>query len=243
MGLLQKNPLTMVGTIERCWLFAYRTPVAEARALLPDQLAPVTHGQWAFWNVVVCRIRAMRPKGLPGQLGVGYWHVAYRLYVRYQAPDSAPVEGLYFVRSDCDSRLMSAAGNLMTDFNFHTAAVRVAENDLAVEIRIDSPDAPAQARLNRLARPELTADSAFGSLEEAAQRLKYQPFGLSVGADGAVNLVRIVRREADWRSRLVRVETADWAFFAGRTVQPEICYEVEPIVYQWNRARVYRPLG
>src|SRR5437763_16699429 len=119
--ILPKNPLTIIGTLDRCWLFVYQTPIEEARALLPRELEPVTHGGCAFWNVVVCHLRQMRPKPLPAFLGVSYWHVAYRFHVRFRPRSGPPVEGLYFVRSDCDSPLMTWAGNLLTDFNFHTA--------------------------------------------------------------------------------------------------------------------------
>jgi hypothetical protein len=27
---MKKNPITMVGTVERCWLFAFRTPAMDA---------------------------------------------------------------------------------------------------------------------------------------------------------------------------------------------------------------------
>src|SRR5438132_8997738 len=120
-----KNPFTLVGTIERCWLFVYQTPAAEARTLVPAALELVKHGDCAFWNIVVCRLRAMRPRGFPAFVGVGYWHVAYRFYVRFQPASGASDEGLFFARSDCDSRAMAVMGNLLHAFNFHTAEMAV----------------------------------------------------------------------------------------------------------------------
>ena len=230
---MRKNPLTMKGMIEKCWLFAFRTPVEEARARLPAPLEPVTHGGFAFWNVVVCRVGAMRPRWAPRFLGMGYWHVAYRLYARF-----AGREGLYFVRSDCDSAVMSWMGNVMTDFNFHTAGVRVEEDPARARIAIDSPDARAAAEVDRLAAPALAAGSPFESIEEASAFLKYKPLGLSVGKDGAVNVVRIVRDESAWRGRAVAVASQRWSFFEGKSAVPELCTEVEPIEYRWNRGEV-----
>jgi hypothetical protein len=237
--LFQKNPLTMVGSITRCWLFTYQTPVEDARKLLPGELEPVTYRGKAFWNIVVCRIKSMRPKPLPGLFGVGYWHVAYRLYVRFHPKGEQPLEGLYFLRSDCDSRLISFAGNLMTDFNFHSASIQIENGGGAVDIKIDSPDAPAQARLQAAVVPQLEPHSAFGSLQEAADFLKYKPNGISVDESGNINIVHIKRREDEWQSRLVKVETARWSFFDDKNVKPEICYQVEPIFYQWNRGLIY----
>jgi hypothetical protein len=238
--LLQKNPLTVIGTLAPTWLFTYHTPAEEARRLLPAPLKAVTHHGYAFWNVVVCRVRQMRPRHFPARIGVSYWHVAYRLYVRLSPADGDAIEGLYFVRSDCDNPLMSLAGNLLTDFRFHTAPVRVTERDNAVDIAVRSSQAPAQARLQLGIPPSLPPDSAFASLEEAEAFLKYKPYGISLNGRGDTNVVHITRREDAWHGRLVTVEAARWAFFDGQNVRPEICYAVAPIVYQWDRARVYR---
>ena len=234
----RKNPLTMVGTLRRCWLFTRQTPADDARRILPPQLELVTHRGLAFWNVVVCQIEAMRPRGLPAFAGVGYKHAAYRLHARFHPDRGAPVEGLWFARSDCDSLLMSAMGNLMTDFRFHHSPIAVQDRPDAVALSIRALDAPAQAVVGRDAPAILPAHSAFGSLDEAAAFLEYKPFGLSVDAGGRVNVVKIVRREEDWRARLVPVIEEHWSFFDDKATRPEVCFQVEPIAYQWNRGTI-----
>ena len=235
---IQKNPLTMVGLIDKCWLFTYQTPEADALRLLPAPLLPVAHRGSAFWNVVVCHVDAMRPKGAPRQFGMSYWHVAYRLYVRYPASDGTETQGLYFVRSDCDSKLMAAAGNIMTDFNFHTATVDIDDG----RIRVGSDTAHGDAVVRDTAPSTLPPYSAFDHLDQAARFLKYKPFGISVDDRGVGSIVRIVRDERAWHARLVDFD-ADWQFFKGIEARPEICYEVDPIDYQWNRAYHVRPLN
>ena len=229
---MRKNPITMKGRIERCWLFTFRTPEAEARRILPRPLLSVTREGCAFWNVVVCRVGAMRPRGVPGFLGMGYWHVAYRLYARFGGE-----EGLYFVRSDCDSGFMAWMGNVVTDFNFHKAAIGVQEDREWLRISIDAPGALADATLRR-GTARLPKHSVFPSIEEASAFLKYKPRGFSIAKDGRVNVVRIVRDEAAWRSRPVEIVSQRWAFFDGRQVAPEICTEVDPIAYRWNRGEL-----
>src|SRR5579883_2076878 len=183
MGL-PKNPITMVGTLDKCWLFTFQTPEEEAWGELPEPLVPVTHNGFAFWNVVVSHVAHMRPKGLPAALGVSYWHVGYRLYARYETKTGVCIEGLYFARSDCDSKLMTRAGNLLTDYHFHTAAIAVHRDEACLEIDIGSQEAPAHASLCLTARPKLLPHSAFSSLGEAATALKYKPYGLSVQPGG-----------------------------------------------------------
>jgi hypothetical protein len=237
--MLRKNPLTMQGTLDRCWLFTYGAPLEEVRSLVPPELEVVEREGRAFWNVVVCRIRKMRPWPLPTVVGVTYWHVAYRTYARFHPAQGAPIEGVYFLRSDCDSRLMAAMGNLLTDYRFHTAPVCIREEEERVEMEVRSKDCPGRAVLDRAGAVRLPAHSAFSSLDEAARFLKYKPCGLSAIPGRGASVVRISRDERAWQYRLVRVEEAEWAFFQGKSVLPEICYQVDPIEYRWNRAQVY----
>lgn len=232
---MPSNPLTMRGRLARCWLFAYQTPVAAARRLLPAELEPVTFGGRAFWSVVVCRIQGMRPKGAPAFLGIDYWHVAYRLYARFTAADGRSWEGLYFLRSDCDSGLISTVGNRLTDFRFHTAEIRYRENGESVTLEVAGTGAPGKAVLHRDRAPRLPEGSAFGALEEAAARLKYGPAGFSVSEPGWVDVLSITRDEAAWKSRLVHVESESWSYLETQSAQLEVCCELEPIEYQWNR--------
>ncbi len=232
-----KNPLTMQGRIDRCWLFTYEADPRELAALVPSPLELVTHHGRAYWNVVVCHVRKMRPWPLPAVLGASYWHVAYRLYVRCHPAMGEPLEGLYFVRSDCDHRLMTAGGRQLTDFNFHNAGVQVQEKGTQTRIVVASREAPAEVVIDRALPARLREGSVFGTLEEAAAALKYRPAGISVSPQGIVSAVRITRDEAAWQACLVHTPQVDWGFFHGKAVQPEIVYEVAPIDYVWNRGR------
>ena len=231
--MLPRNLLTMRGHLRRCWLFVYRSPQEAVRSILPYPLEPVTFGCFAFWNIVVCELTRMRPWPLPAALGFAYWHVAYRLHVRAPAADGHTLEGLHFVRSDCSSRLVTTLGNCLTDFQFHTGRIAVAGRNGSVAGRIDAPGGSAEFCLRRGTAPALAEGSPFPNLEQAEAFLKYKPFGLSVAPDGRVKVVRVIRDETAWRSRLVAVENARWEFFNGIPVGFEICSEVEPIDYQW----------
>ena len=238
--ILQKNPFTVRGHIRRCWLFTWRTPEETVRPLLPAPLVPVTHRGFAFWNAVVCEIGGMRPRALPESLGIGYWHAAYRLHVRARVAGGREVEGLHFIRSDCDRSIVAALGNALTDFRFHTARIAVQETAGAVVGRIDVADASARFHIDRHATPQLSAGSPFASVAEAAAFLKYKPCGLSPASPDAINAVRIVREESAWRSRAVVVAEQRWEFFAGCDVTPEVCCEVAPINYEWSRGKILR---
>lgn len=236
--LMQKSPLTMLGTLSRCWLFTYQTPAQSVVPLLPPELEPVQRRNYAFWNVVVCQVQNMHPKILRGAAGITYWHIAYRLYVRFKARSGETIEGLYFMRSDCDNRLLTVFGNLFTDFKFNLASVRVQQDSKSTQIDVAAPGGDAHVKLSN-SPPTLPEYSAFTSLAEAEQFLKYKPNGISISTSGQASVVHIVRDEKAWRSKLVVLQEARWAFFDDKNVKPEICYEVGRINYQWNRAQTY----
>lgn len=235
----QKNPFTMVGQIADCWLFTYQTSVDAAKKYLPKHLQPVIFNGYAFWNVVISRLTEMRPKGTPSLIGIDYWHIAYRLYAYLHTDKGERIEGLYFVRSDCNSNLIAFAGNLLTDFQLRVAEIKVQQHDHQIEFNIDSADAPAHIIIDRareVIRPEY---SAFNTLAEAKAALKYRPNGISVDKEGNANIVHITRDEDAWQSKLVNVIKDDWCFFDDKDVKLEICYQVAPITYQWNRGSLY----
>ncbi len=233
--MIAKNPLTMVGRLDRCWQFIYHTPVDEARRILPPPLEPITHKGIAFWGVVMSRVGVMRPKPLPALVGVSYWHIGYRLYARFR-----DIEGIWFARSDCDSALMTVAGNWLTDYQFHNATMACLGVNGSSELLVDSLGGQAWVSLHPQTATRLPPDSAFATLDEAARFLQYKPRGISVSPDGSVNIVQIERDESAWRTRLIEIPPACyWEFFHDKNVQPEIGYEVEPIAYQWNRGQRY----
>ena len=243
--------LTMTGRLSECLLLSYRTPAASIRRLLPPGLSLVTRGPWAFWNVVACRVDAMRPRGLAAALGISYHHVAYRLMARARTADGQAVEGLYFVRSDADSGAIACTGNRFTNFLFHRSEIgferRPGRDDaLTVSVlgRRGHYEADALLRVDtapRDAAPSLSEGSPFTSPEEAARFLKYQPLGLSVDLDARwLKLAEVMRDEQAWRETPVRVIEAHWSFLdsIGQTdVQLERATRVEPLDYRWRLDR------
>ena len=232
--------ITIRGRIAQCWLFVYRAPAETVAALLPRQIEPVTKDGFAFWNIVVCRLDGMRPTPLPAVIGLGYWHVAYRLHVRARKETGEPIEGLFFVRSDCDRRLVASAGNWLTDFNFHVAQVGVAASPSGVTGTIISPDATAAFEIDHHTEPRHSPGSPFASLHAAANALEYKPAALSPVGDDSVSVVAVRRDAAAWRWKPVAVSEARWQFLDGREATLELCYEVEPVDYVWERRRVIR---
>ena len=245
-------PITMNGRLSSCVLLSYRTPAAHVRHLVPPPLELVTHGAWAFWNVVACRVERMRPRGTPRWAGISYHHVAYRLLVR--APGAGgggrDLEGVYFVRSDADHSLVATGGNVASDFRFHRADIDLRDEtliggDLELHV-IGRRDALGDAALRVVPLADgdvesLAIGSPFRTAEQAAAFLKYRPLGIAVDPLGdRLHLAEVFRDERGWRERPLRVIEARWRFLEERG-QTDLALEratlVAPIDYRWRLGR------
>jgi hypothetical protein len=263
-SLIVKNfTITTAGRLDECLLLSYRTPADAVRHLVPHGLELVTRGGFAFWNVVACRVDAMRLAGLPASCGVSYSHVAYRLHVQARTGNGNADEtlrGLYFVRSDADSGFVGRLGNVLTDFRFHPADVdwyesrgvltlAVLGREVEPDPRDGEPDGAAADAILRVAieaAPSQFAPapgSPFASAAEAERVLKYAPLGMSVDVDGRyLKLAEVIRDEAAWSERPVSVIESRFRFFdtlglARGDVQLERATRVAPIEYRWKLGR------
>ena len=176
---------------------------------------------------------------------MNYHHVAYRLHVRSRSARGM-ITGLYFVRSDVDRRLMTLAGNLLTDFRFNHSLIRLEAHGQRVVVRVDeSVQGKGDLELSVSTGPtNLDHAGAFDSDEARETVLKYQPVGIAVAKDGWIRLARVERPESSWREVPVRVESAVWHFFTALN-QGDLCLEratrVGPIDYTWSIGEAVAP--
>lgn len=244
-------PVTMRGRIDHCVLISLRVEADAVRDLVPRGLRLLTRPDartgetHAFWNIVLCHLESMRPRGTPRMLGVSYHHAAIRLMV--EADDSSAtgrsgVQGLYFLRSDADRALICGPGNLVSDFRFHRARVERAREGVAERWTVRSRDGGGDAECVVVDEPgALAPGSPFASVEEARGFLKYRPMGLAPSAAGRrLRLAEVFRAESEWDERLVRIESARFGFLdglgRGRPVV-EVATRVAPIEYRWRLGR------
>lgn len=235
MVFFQKNPVTMVGNIEDCWLFTYQSPKEVIQNLLPPPFEVVSKEGFAFWNIVICRLSQMRPKGVP--LGINYFHVAYRTMAKFETKEGKEIEGLYFFRSDCQPKWMAPLGNIVTKFNFHPAEIGIEKDPRQVRFEVRAHEGGnANGILHRGRTPVLPMNAPFQTLEEAKEFLKYKPVGFfSLDEGTKVNAVFIERNEKDWEYEPILAEGIEFEFLKPYRNEFLMAFEVKPIRYQWNR--------
>jgi hypothetical protein len=179
----------------------------------------------------------MRPFPLPAACGLGYWHVGYRLHAKVATRGGQDLEGLYFVQSNCDRRVVTWAGNLLTDFRFRTARIRVTAGEQSVDGTVETADGTASFCIDRLASAQLADGSPFAALADAAKALEYPPRALCPQGNGALTSVQVRRDPSAWRWCNVVATEVSWLLRGLGGAPLELCYEVEPIDYLWERGR------
>jgi len=231
------NPVAMRGRILRCWLVAYRAPAASVQARLPAGLEAIEHRGWGFYHWVVCEIGALRPAFLPPLFGITYRHAALRILCRARLATGGMQSGLYFLHSTCQAPPgMATAGNLLTDFRFHAAPIRMASRGTATRLEIGGP-CPASWTLDPAAPLRDRDQSPFRSVEEAIRCLKYPPHALCPGKADTLRVLSIRRDESHWLSAPVGVLDASCPEMDAAEASLEMAFEVAPIDYEWGRAQ------
>ena len=237
--------LTMKGRLDPCFLLSYAVPEMALAGLLPRGLYPLTYQGMAFLNIVISRIKWMRPAGIPAALGLTYWHIAYRLYSSANLASGQAVTGLYFLRSDVDKSLPVIPGNVLTDFRFHKASIRTSADGSLFRVEItETRDeiVNATAVIETAPAGEEEISPPFRTVEDRERILKYTPFGLSVDRSGQrLKVAEVQRDEGQWEERPVQVQTAEWEYLK-RTIPGEArlvrATQVAPIDYRWRIGRI-----
>ncbi len=233
--------LRLAGRLDPCFLISLAVDPAPVEPLLPAGLELITlHGS-AFWNIVVCRVRRLRPLGVPDLFGLTYWHIAHRLHVRAKARSGRRWEGLFFLRSDIDRGILTTPGNWLTDFCFHRVEMRIEESPGLFRLEIGDKDdglASGRIEINRDGKTREAAPPPFDSLEERERILRYAPLGLAPDPSGSVlRIAKVDRDERRWRESLVKVMHCELRYLEdrlqgeGRLVRAT---EVAPIDYVWT---------
>jgi hypothetical protein len=225
----------MRGTLLWTFHFVFRTPAAEARALLPTTLEPVTVDGWAFYNIAVCEFEALRGASNPFRIGRKGHLVAYRLYAR--TPGN-PAVGLFGLQTECDDSTTLEKTGSLAGTPTTLCSVEVYD-DTHGTVQIESEDSPTPFKvvLDTRGKPVRKPESPFSSLSEGAALLR--PPTVLLDAKGQRQ--EIGRSESRWDSRLVRVTQETWKFFDEKSVELEFCYDVGPLDYRWPEGFALAP--
>jgi len=130
---------TIIGTIDRRILINYQADREVIEKFLPSTFRPKLVKGKAIVGICLIRLKNIRPKGLPFNIGISSENGAHRIAVEW-TEDAQVKEGVYVPRRDTSSRLNSLAGGRVFPGVHHLANFKVDEANGRYNIEFKSED-------------------------------------------------------------------------------------------------------
>jgi uncharacterized protein YqjF (DUF2071 family) len=248
---LKRHPISMAGRLRHSLVLAYALPRRSLEPLVPPGVELDTYEGSGFVAIAMVEVERLRPAALPERLGRDHLLTGYRVFVRQRLGTGRWRRGLHVLRSDANRRLLVAAGNLLTRYNFRLADIRWLHAGARLEVRVRTPGREADlhvlADLGRSPAP-LPLGSPFTST--AAARRFAGPLPWTFGLEPPTgSLVMVHGRRGGWEPRSVAVTvrtcTAFEGFLGGALAgaEPRLAnaFHVGDVDYRWERGVLVAP--
>lgn len=158
---------TIHGIIDRRVLLNYRIDPAALQRVLPPPFQPKLYGTYGVGGVCMIRFKHLRPRFVPGWLGLASENAAHRIAVQWEQ-DGKLREGVFIPRRDTNSWFNATLGGRVFPGIFQRSHFEARESDSAVSIRIVRADGGTEISFAGHVTDQLPPTSIFPSLEAAA---------------------------------------------------------------------------
>lgn len=157
---------SMHGIIDRRILVNFTADADVTSRIIPSPFRPKLYNGKAIVGICLIRLKQIRPKGLPGFIGISSENGAHRIAVEWEEEGELK-QGVYIPRRDTSSKLNAWAGGRLFPGKHHLAKFDVKEDNGHYHIAFTSDDATKiliEAKESSL----FPANSIFGSLQNAS---------------------------------------------------------------------------
>ncbi len=207
---------TLQGTIDRRILINFQVEQEVLNNFLPKPFkAKLVNGK-GMAGICLIRLKEIRLKGFPKQLGIASENGAHRIAVEW-IENGVQKEGVYIPRRDTSSKLNAFAGGTLFPGVHHLAQFVVNESAGAYEVAFKSDD---DTTLSIKAQETQTwpADSIFENLSCASAFFQNGALGYSPGGS---NFQGIELKTNDWKVHQLAVVDVQSSFFENEKVFPK----------------------
>jgi len=212
----------ITGIIRRRILLNYRVDPELIQKLLPMNFRPKLVDGYAIAGVCLIRLEEIRPKGLPGIIGISSENSAHRIAVQWGDVGSESREGVFVPRRDTDSRLNTLAGGRIFPGVHHFSQFRVNDQDGQISFRVEAND--FQDPLLELELRETTkfpAESIFGTLQESSKFFENGCIGYS-SRPNSCTLDGLLLKVENWQVSPLDVVSVRSTYFDDHTTRQKI---------------------
>lgn len=196
------------GIIDRRILINYQIDKAVLENYLPKPFKPKLVNGKGIAGICLIRLKDIRPKGLPKQIGISSENGAHRIAVVW-TENGKQKEGVYIPRRDTSSKLNALAGGTIFPGIHHLANFTINETDGQYKVAFKSHDGTA---LSITAKETNTwnTESVFENLDCASKFFEKGAVGYSPDKN---NFDGLELKVYNWKVSLLEVEHVRSSFF------------------------------
>jgi hypothetical protein len=204
------------GIIDRRILINYQIDKEALENYLPSPFRPKLVNGKGIAGICLIRLKEIRPKGLPKQIGISSENGAHRIAVEWME-DGQVKEGVFIPRRDNSSKLNALAGGTIFPGIHHLATFSVKEADGSYEVGFVSED---QTSLSIKAREtdQWNSESVFDDLACVSDFFEKGSVGYSPDRKDYDGLEL---RTQNWKVSLLEVESVQSSFFEDESIFPK----------------------
>ena len=204
------------GRIDRRILINYQIDKEVLENYLPKPFKPKLVNGKGIAGICLIRLKEIRPKGLPKQIGISSENGAHRIAVEW-TENGIQKEGVYIPRRDTSSKLNSLVGGIVFPGIHHLANFTVIEKEDNYEIGFISDDKTSlsiKARKTNVWNKE----SVFGNLQCASNFFEDGSVGYSPDKNDFDGLEL---KTYNWNMSLLEVDYVKSSFFEDESIFPK----------------------
>jgi hypothetical protein len=228
---------TIIGTIDRRILINYQADKDTIEKFLPTPFRPKLVKGKAIVGICLIRLKNIRPKGIPFNIGISSENGAHRIAVEWTEAGEVK-EGVYVPRRDTSSKLNSLAGGRVFPGVHHFADFKVNEHNGLYNIEFESEDG-TYLKISAENTNEWSNKSVFDSQDCASDFFRQGSIGYSPNKIGGT-FDGLELKTKKWEVSPLTVSKVKSSFFENDSIFPEgtITFDnallMRGIDHEWN---------
>lgn len=204
------------GIIDRRILINYQVEKEVLENYLPKPFKPKLVNGKGIAGICLIRLKEIRPKGLPKQIGISSENGAHRIAVEW-IENGELKEGVFIPRRDTSSKLNSLAGGTLFTGIHYLANFKVKEDNGIYEVGFISEDLTSLS-IKAKETNNWNSESVFDDLKCVSDFFKKGSVGYSPDKNGFDGLEL---KTKNWKVSLLEVEKVKSSFFENEKIFPK----------------------
>ncbi len=207
------------GLIDRRILVNFRVAPEVLARVLPAPFEPKLEAGFGVAGVCLIRLKHIRPRLLPLQLGVQSENAAHRIAVQWRE-NGEHRQGVFIPRRDTSSRLNTLIGGRLFPGEHHRAQFQISEQGGEYRVRMVSDDGLANLLVEGRVANSLPPTSIFETIEHASRFFESGSVGYSARSRPG-EFEGLELRTRRWAVEPMDVDRVESSYFSDRGLFPQ----------------------